>query len=253
MERIQALIAQLKELADRQADPAQMMLLVQLIQQELSAHQHTPRTLGTSKVAVLMPGSRSTQHIEQQVWEKYAPRPVAVAEAAADITAVAPPVPKPQVVQQPVAPQPVVQEPVVQKPVVQEPAPVAVPAVHTPDLNYDPLVEIPTLSQQVKPAEPESINDRLKQSKIELAEVLKESPIKDLRKAIGINDRFLFINELFRGDEAMYERSIKTINGFNIYPEAEYWISRELKTKLGWNTDLPSVLQFDQLVKRRFS
>ena len=48
---------------------------------------------------------------------------------------------------------------------------------------------------------------------------------------------FLFINDLFRGDEAMYERSIKTINSFNIYPEAEYWISRELKVKLGWNND----------------
>ncbi|MCR6719042.1 MAG: hypothetical protein NVV59_01870 [Chitinophagaceae bacterium] len=82
---------------------------------------------------------------------------------------------------------------------------------------------------------------------------MKETPIKDLRKAIGINDRFLYINELFRGDEAMYERSIKTINGFNIYAEAEYWIIRELKTKLGWNLDHPAVLQFDQLVKRRFS
>lgn len=252
MERIQALIAQLKELADRRADPAQMMLLVQLIQQELSAHQHTPRTLGTSKVAVLMPG-RSTQHTGQQVWEKYAPKPAAVSEVVADITTVAAPVPKPQVVQPPVVPQPEVPEPVVQKPVVQEPVPAAPPPVHVPDLNYDPLVEIPTLSQQVKQVEPESINDRLKQTKTELAEVLKESPIKDLRKAIGINDRFLFINELFRGDEAMYERSIKTINGFNIYPEAEYWISRELKTKLGWNSDHPSVLQFDQLVKRRFS
>jgi len=245
MERIQALIAQLKELADRQADPAQMMLLVQLIQQELSARQHTPRTLGTSKVAVLMPG-RSAQHTEQQVWEKYAPKPAAVVETPADITAKVAPAPRPQ-------PQ-VVQQPVTQPPVVEEPAPLPVPpSVPTPHLNYDPLVEIPTLSQQVKQAEPESINDRLKQTKAELAEVLKESPIKDLRKAIGINDRFLFINELFRGDEAMYERSIKTINGFNIYPEAEYWISRELKTKLGWNGDHPSVLQFDQLVKRRFS
>lgn len=250
MERIQALIAQLKELADRQADPAQMMLLVQLIQQELSAHQHTPRTLGTSKVAVLMPG-RSTQHTEQQVWEKYAPKPVAVTAAAAEAAAL---VPDPQIVQQPVIPQPLVQEePVVQKTVLQKPIVQEPVQVHSPDMHYDPLVEIPTLSQQVKQAEPESINDRLKQSKVELAEVLKESPIKDLRKAIGINDRFLFINELFRGDEAMYERSIKTINGFNIYPEAEYWISRELKTKLGWNIDHPSVLQFDQLVKRRFS
>jgi hypothetical protein len=77
--------------------------------------------------------------------------------------------------------------------------------------------------------------------------------VKDLRKAIGINDRFLFISELFRGDEVMYERSIKTINSFSIFPEAEYWISRELKTKLGWSNDHSAVQHFDQLVKRRFS
>ena len=87
---------------------------------------------------------------------------------------------------------------------------------------------------------------------MELSDSLQELPIKDLRKAIGINDRFLFINELFRGDETMYERSIKTINGFSIYPEAEYWIKRELKLKLGWNEKNEIVKQFDHLVKRRF-
>ncbi|MGB3006988.1 MAG: hypothetical protein WBC06_10790, partial [Chitinophagaceae bacterium] len=99
----------------------------------------------------------------------------------------------------------------------------------------------------------ESINDKLKQGKTEWVEVLKETPIKDLRKAIGINDRFHFINELFRGDENMYERCLKTINSFNIYAEAEYWISRELKVKLGWNNSNTTVQHFDQLVKRRFS
>jgi hypothetical protein len=92
----------------------------------------------------------------------------------------------------------------------------------------------------------------LKQAKIELSDALQDSPVKDLKKAIGINDRFLFIRELFRGDEVMYERSIKTINGFSIFPEAEYWIKRELKLKLGWNDSSPEVKLFDQIVKRRF-
>ncbi|HMC99953.1 MAG TPA: hypothetical protein VKH37_07365, partial [Ferruginibacter sp.] len=78
-------------------------------------------------------------------------------------------------------------------------------------------------------------------------------PIRDLKKAIGVNDRFLFINELFRGDESMYERSIKTINSFSILPEAEYWIQRELKVKNGWDDNDAIVKQFYQLVKRRFS
>jgi hypothetical protein len=98
-----------------------------------------------------------------------------------------------------------------------------------------------------------SLNDRLKQQKTELGEVLKESPIKDLRKAIGINDRFVFINDLFRGDEPMYERSIKTINSFHIFAEAEYWINRELIVKLGWDEENEIVRHFYLLVKRRFS
>ena len=39
---------------------------------------------------------------------------------------------------------------------------------------------------------------------------------------------------------------------FRIFAEAEYWIERELKVKIGWK-DSDIVRQFDQLVKRRFS
>lgn len=134
-----------------------------------------------------------------------------------------------------------------------------------PLFEYDPIEEVPTLSHQDPVPEnkktlnelnfdyPESLNDRLKEVKIELSQTLTSSPIKDLKKAIGINDRFLFINELFRGDEAMYERSIKTIQNFSIYAEAEFWIRRELKVKIGWLDSDPVVKQFDLLVKRRFS
>ena len=127
------------------------------------------------------------------------------------------------------------------------------------DMLFDPIMDIPTLSHQIKKevndssSLAESLHDKLKQNKPELIERLKETPVKDLRKAIGINDRFVFINDLFRGDEAMYERSVKTINGFNIFAEAEYWINRELKVKIGWRNDNETVKHFDQLVKRRFS
>ena len=129
---------------------------------------------------------------------------------------------------------------------------------------YNPIEDVPTLAHQTPltkthfskneiPFEyPESLNDRLKEIKIELSDKLTDAPIKDLKKAIGINDRFLFINELFRGDEAMYERSIKTIQNFSILAEAEYWIRRELKVKIGWLDTDPIVKQFDQLVRRRF-
>ncbi len=128
--------------------------------------------------------------------------------------------------------------------------------------QYDPVRDTPTLIHQpeekaelneLMAAKQESLNEKLKTADIELGTVLQSSPVRDLKKAIGINDRYVFVNELFRGDEVMYERSIKTINTFTILPEAEYWIKRELKLKLAWNENSETVKHFDQLVRRRFS
>jgi protein-tyrosine phosphatase len=122
--------------------------------------------------------------------------------------------------------------------------------------NYKPVPEKELQTKEINEAAANkhaSLNEKLKQSKIDLGDTLTEVPIRDLRKAIGLNDRYLFINELFRGDEAAYERSIKTINSFSIFAEAEYWIQRELKVKNGWDMDNEMVAQFFQLVKRRFS
>ena len=248
MERIEILIAKLKEQFDQQAGPALLLVTVQQLQNELSQLQPTPssKILGTSKVAVMMPSGMNHVPVE---YEKYAPKPKAIEESVKEVKEIK-----------------VLKE--VKEAIVADKSSVSIVNDNGQlDMAFDPMTEIPTLSHQVlqeasarvesvKPVPqllPESVNDKLKQVKTELFEVLKETPIKDLRKAIGINDRFVFIDDLFRGDEAMYERSIKTINSFNIYPEAEYWIIRELKVKLGWSNDHKTVQHFDQLVKRRFS
>ncbi len=98
-----------------------------------------------------------------------------------------------------------------------------------------------------------SLNDLLKEDKKELSETILAEPIKDLKKGISINDRHLFINDLFRGDEAMFDRSIKTINSFHIFSEAEYWMQRELFLKLAWDEKHEATQAFMQLIKRRFN
>jgi hypothetical protein len=128
---------------------------------------------------------------------------------------------------------------------------------------FDPLAEKPTdrftLSQRSREVNDvignsaASLNDRLKSEVADLKSALNDTPVRDLKKAIGVNDRYVFINQLFRGDEVMYERSLKTINGFRILPEAEYWMERELKVKLGWDENREATRHFYQLVKRRFS
>ena len=128
------------------------------------------------------------------------------------------------------------------------------PVTETPSMQKpsEPIPEKTGIHPSEQPATT-SLNDRLKEEKREISDTLQQTPIKDLRKAIGINDRYLFIQSLFKGDDVMFDRSIKTINDFAIYPEAEFWIKRELKLKLGWEDDSDAVRAFDQLVKRRFA
>jgi hypothetical protein len=253
MKRVETLLQKLQEQFNEGATTRQLLLTTQLLQHELMHLQQQDPKVGKEVVSVSMPSNGNFER---------SPLPV-VQEA---------PAVKEQVVT-------ITEEKIVEVLKVDEAELEAeleeikrnatlmqqISVKSKPQLLFDlPDDEIPTLPKQ-KPAvtkeinetviteESRSVNDILKTPVTELSHKLTEVGIKDLRKAIGINDRYLFINDLFRGDEAMYERSIKTINSFTILPEAEYWIKRELKTKLGWIDADTTVIHFDQLVKRRFS
>jgi len=122
------------------------------------------------------------------------------------------------------------------------------------------IVEAPAVEiSQVNLAEVKTEPILVASEKIEIKEVkevkdhLVMEPIKDLRSAIGINDKFQFIQELFGGDEKSFEVGIKTINAFKIFPEAQFYIKRELREKNNWDEESNVVKQFNQLIKRRFS
>jgi hypothetical protein len=262
MERLAQLIGKLNEQFAQNADPFQLLVTAQLIETELvQMSTSTHRVVNSSKVAVVMPAANGHSYQARHAVEENSTPKVVNTPAAA----VEPPVE--------------VQAPVVEEaPVVVEEAPpvVVTPAVvngtngnnghhHDAQVEYgwkiDPLREIPTLAHQqvvkelneVMATKSSSLNEKLKEEVKEVAHVLNDAPVRDLRRAIGINDRFVFISELFRNDEVMYERSIKTINSFSNLPEAQYWIERELKVKLGWDENKESTRHFYQLVKRRFS
>jgi hypothetical protein len=254
MERIQVLIEKLQQQYQQKENPSSMLVTLQLLQNELVALQNGHKVLGTSKVAVVMPsGPAFNRNVAD-------PEPILQQPARQPVVEVKPePAPAPAPVARPA--ETFQKEYFPQKPAVTE-VQQEVPKQNVPlfDMNFD-VVEAPTLVQQQIHKEvndiitnhKESLNDRLKKEQKEVAHILKDSPVKDLRKAIGVNDKFVFITELFRGDEALYERSIKTINTFHILPEAEYWINRELKVKFGWNDTNDAVQHFYQLVRRRFS
>ncbi|MBE0649974.1 MAG: hypothetical protein IH595_03940 [Bacteroidales bacterium] len=54
-----------------------------------------------------------------------------------------------------------------------------------------------------------------KSNRTNLGEKLEHSHIGDLREAIGINDKFQFINELFNGDMDQYNKVLDELNNFS--------------------------------------
>ena len=226
MERIQALIDKLYQQKQQNSNPAQLLFTVQLLQSELLKLQQKNGTLGTAKVAVTLP-------VNMNFSEEVINNAIAEEKEEPSVEPVLSKIEIEKPVEQPLY-QP--KEYSLHRPVVTEEAAEEPMSRYAPQprqvLNpaFSSVVEAPTLSQYQPKKEvheaiaekKESLNDRLKQDKTEVAHVLKEAPIKDLRKGIGINDRFTFVRELFRGDEAFYERSIKTINSFHIFSEAEY-------------------------------
>ena len=259
MERLAELIGKLKEQFEQNADKGQLLVLTQMIQVELlNAAERAASPKSTSKVSVMMPANHKA-YVPASDDNENIEAPAQPAKSSIAQTPVKP-------VEAPPRPAPVSAEVVTKAeppntvplpPVEKIQAPVAKESLW----SIDPLQDVPTLAQQqhgkeindVMAGKDNSLNDKLKAPVVEVGHRLTDSPIRDLKKGIGVNDRYVFISELFRGDEVMYERSIKTINGFRIFAEAEYWIERELKVKLGWEEDKPATRHFYQLVKRRFS
>lgn len=279
MERLKELITQLKEQFDHTAEPSRMLETVRLLEAELEqlASQPAPARVMPTKITVMMPsaskifaggGGQTTQNAQTA---PIAPTAPAEPKKEQGRNGAVPPVPAPAAtIQAPAAtngvavPAPAASPATVtlEKPATQKPAPLE-KQQERGQWPFDPLAEKPTdrftLSQKSKEVNDvignstTSLNDKLRSDVSDLKSALNDSPVRDLRKAIGVNDRYVFINHLFRGDEVMYERSLKTINGFRILPEAEYWMERELKVKLGWDENNPTTRHFYQLVKRRFS
>ena len=89
----------------------------------------------------------------------------------------------------------------------------------------------------------------------ELSEKLGESPIVDIKKAMGLNDRIFIMNELFGGDKAVFDLTLDTLNKLSDFNQAKAFLMRNAATKYNW-TDKVKVgkaKNFIKMVKRRYN
>ena len=73
-------------------------------------------------------------------------------------------------------------------------------------------------------------------------------PVKDLRSAISMNDKILFINTLFNEDPVLYQDVVRRINGMEKFSDAVDYLIPNFQN---WNLDSDVVYRFMMAVRRR--
>jgi hypothetical protein len=82
-----------------------------------------------------------------------------------------------------------------------------------------------------------------------ITSVMHNKPVKDITSAIGINDRFYFIRELFSGDSIAYQETIRRLNDAVSLGEAMKILDES--TVMG--SDPLAQSSFVEVVRRKFS
>lgn len=107
-----------------------------------------------------------------------------------------------------------------------------------------------------KPQQPEeTLLEKLSKKKEEksLADKFSNLPVGDLKKGIGINERFKFINELFESSTAEYNQFIERLNACTSSEEAFRVMEEEYAARLGWNKEEETYQSLTALVGRKFA
>lgn len=76
---------------------------------------------------------------------------------------------------------------------------------------------------------------------------------KDIRGAIGINDKYLFLNELFGNNKTDYEEALDQIRVLDSYEQAYNWLHAQPADKNGWEESDDTVQAFLTLVSQYFA
>ncbi len=128
----------------------------------------------------------------------------------------------------------------------------------SPPVEYEkPLftpeaVPVKPVPQPVVPKPAQSLNDLLAKTNGKADEPLK-APIADLKQAISLNEKLLFIKDLFNGYNLAYSEAIDIVNKMNSFEAADGFLQNNYAAKNNWATKQATVDQFYELLNRRFS
>jgi hypothetical protein len=78
-------------------------------------------------------------------------------------------------------------------------------------------------------------------------------PVTNLKQAITLNDKLLYIKDLFNGYNLAYSEAIEILNRFNTFEEANRFLNKNYTVKNNWDSKPETSDKFFALLKRRYS
>ncbi|MEZ5016465.1 MAG: hypothetical protein R2800_05380 [Flavipsychrobacter sp.] len=120
----------------------------------------------------------------------------------------------------------------------------------------------PTVVQQIEDNDAAPLEEKEAPQTTEVADVaptplpVVNAPLpanKNIKKFIGINDKYQFISELFDNDTTAYDEVIGHINTFDTAAPALEWLEHEVSKERNWNEDSDSVKMFYDTVSNFFA
>lgn len=97
------------------------------------------------------------------------------------------------------------------------------------------------------------LNEKLQsKEKQTLADKLAKSGGKSIMKMLTLNQRFMFVNELFEGNQNQFLSAVEQIDGMESYKEATSHVKKSFADKYDWDMETEEVQEFMELVEKRF-
>ena len=88
-----------------------------------------------------------------------------------------------------------------------------------------------------------------KNIKKDVSTKMQTKPIKDINSAIGLNDKFIFIRELFGNNKDHYHETIQVLNNFDTFDNALEF----LNDNFDWESEDPNFERLKELVRRKYA
>jgi len=85
-----------------------------------------------------------------------------------------------------------------------------------------------------------------------MSDHLGAQTITDLKSAISLNDKLLYIKELFNGYSLAYSEAIEILNRFKTFEEAEKFLQSSYAVKNNWQDKQDTADKLYTLLKRRY-